>query len=62
MEVKSHLCKEGGRKKVEKMNLSEIYYYCVSIAMIAGVKIASALNLSIDQNSKGRLCIRFKSS
>jgi hypothetical protein len=44
------------------MNLSEIYYYCVSIAMIAGVQIASALNLNIDQNSDGRLSISFQSS
>ena len=63
IEVDSHLCKEGEKKeKVGKMNLSEIYYYCVSIAMIAGVQIASALNLNIDQNSDGRLSISFHAS
>lgn len=31
------------------MNFSEIYYYCVSIVMIAGVQTASTLNLNIDQ-------------
>lgn len=44
------------------MNLTDIYYYCISIAMITGVRIASALNLNIDQNSNGRLCIKFWSS
>ena len=44
------------------MNLSGIYYYCVAIAMIAGVKIASALNLNVDQNSDGRLSISLHSS
>lgn len=59
----SHLCKEGEiNKPVGKMNLSGIYYYCVSIAMIAGVQISSALNLNIDQNSNGRLSISFQSS
>ena len=43
------------------MDLSTIYYYCISIAMIAGVRIASALNLNIDQNSDGRLFISFQS-
>jgi hypothetical protein len=59
----SHLCKEGEiTKQVGKMNLSEIYYYCVSIAMIAGVQIASVFNLNIDQNSDERLSIKFQSS
>lgn len=44
------------------MDMRGIYYYCVSIAMIAGVQIASALNLKIDQNSNGRLFISFQSS
>jgi len=62
MEVDSHLCKEGEKKeKVGKMDLSGIYYYFVSITMIAGVQIASALNLNIDQNSSGRLSINFQS-
>jgi len=44
------------------MDLSKIYYYCVSIAMISIVLVASALNLNIDQNADGRICISFHPS
>jgi hypothetical protein len=43
------------------MNLSEIYYYFISIAMITGVRIAWALNLDIDQDEDERLSIKFLS-
>ncbi|KKG72225.1 hypothetical protein [Methanosarcina mazei] len=63
MKLSSHLCKEGEKKeKVGKMDLSEIYYYFISIAMISSVQIASALNLNIDQNADGRICISFQPS
>lgn len=40
------------------MGLKDIYYYFIAFAMMAGVLIAYALNLDIDQGSHGRISIR----
>ena len=41
------------------MGLSDIYYYFIAFAMMAGVIIAYLLNLDIDQKPNGRICVRF---
>ena len=44
------------------MALSDIYYYFVARAMMAGVQIADLFNLNIDQNPNGRISISFGAS
>ena len=46
---------------VGKMRLSDIYYYSIAIAMMAGVQIAYALHINIDQKPNGRIYIGFGS-
>jgi hypothetical protein len=43
------------------MSLSDIYYYFIAFSMMAGVKIASALHLNIDQKPNERIYIGFGS-
>jgi len=43
------------------MRLSDIYYYSIAIAMMAGVQIAYALHINIDQKPNGRIYIGFGS-
>lgn len=59
--------KKGNRlvvfvRREVKMTLSDIYYYFIARAMMAGVQIADLFNLNIDQNPNGRISISFGAS
>jgi hypothetical protein len=44
------------------LGLSDIYYYFIAFAMMAGVIIAYLLNLDTDQKPNGIIYVRFGTS